>query len=309
MPDPATPAHRESTTTCRMQSRGAPTWSSISCSRRSRPAPCWWRRSCGGWASTARCRPFAAAAISLVFISLTAVVLIVDLERPERFYYILTRSNWRSWLVWGSWFLTAHGILSFVWLGAAWFGWDAVLDALIVPVAIVAVLATSYTGFLFAQGLARDLWQGPSAAFDLIAQSLSAGSAILLLIAVLMGGRAADAVPILGTVLAASLIDASGDPGLRAPARAEPDAPSRAGRRDDPARRIRATVLGRRGGRRRPSAGDRLVDRRRVCQRPAHIRRRRCWRSPAARRGNTSGSRRDRACPSRRLDRRVGVPR
>ena len=148
----------------------------------------------------------AAAAISLIFISLTAVVLIVDLERPERFYYILTRSNWRSWLVWGSWFLTAHGILSFVWLGAAWFGWDAVLDALIVPVAIVAVLATSYTGFLFAQGLARDLWQGPSAAFDLIAQSLSAGSAILLLIAVLMGGRAADAVPILGTVLAASLI-------------------------------------------------------------------------------------------------------
>ena len=102
----------------------------------------------------------AAAAISLIFISLTAVVLIVDLERPERFYYILTRSNWRSWLVWGSWFLTAHGILSFVWLGAAWFGWDAVLDALIVPVAIVAVLATSYTGFLFAQGLARDLWQG-----------------------------------------------------------------------------------------------------------------------------------------------------
>ena len=102
----------------------------------------------------------AAAAISLIFISLTAVVLIVDLERPERFYYILTRSNWRSWLVWGSWFLTAHGILSFVWLGAAWFGWDAGLDALIVPVAIVAVLATSYTGFLFAQGLARDLWQG-----------------------------------------------------------------------------------------------------------------------------------------------------
>jgi Fe-S-cluster-containing dehydrogenase component/formate-dependent nitrite reductase membrane component NrfD len=147
----------------------------------------------------------AAAALSLVFISLTAVVLVLDLERPERFYYILTRSNWRSWLVWGAWFLTAHGLLSTLWLAAAWFGSDTALDALVIPVALAATMATSYTGFLFAQGLARDLWQGPAAAFDLIAQSVMAGSAALLLIAVLMGGRAADAVPVLGTLLAASL--------------------------------------------------------------------------------------------------------
>ena len=38
-----------------------------------------------------------APAISIVTIAMTAVVLVVDLERPERFYYILTRSNWRSW--------------------------------------------------------------------------------------------------------------------------------------------------------------------------------------------------------------------
>jgi Fe-S-cluster-containing dehydrogenase component/formate-dependent nitrite reductase membrane component NrfD len=148
----------------------------------------------------------AASALSLVFISLTAVVLIADLERPERFYYILTRSNWRSWLVLGAWLLTAHGALSAAWLGAAWLGWDAVLDALVVPVVIVAVLATAYTGFLFAQGLARDLWQGPSAAIDLVAQSLVAGCAALLLIAVATGGRAATAVPALGSLLAAALI-------------------------------------------------------------------------------------------------------
>jgi hypothetical protein len=46
-----------------------------------------------------------APAISTVFIGLTSAVLVFDLERPERFYYILTRSNWRSWLVWGAWFL------------------------------------------------------------------------------------------------------------------------------------------------------------------------------------------------------------
>ena len=43
----------------------------------------------------------AAPAISTVFIALTAGVLIADLKRPERFFYILTRSNWRSWMVWG----------------------------------------------------------------------------------------------------------------------------------------------------------------------------------------------------------------
>jgi Fe-S-cluster-containing dehydrogenase component/formate-dependent nitrite reductase membrane component NrfD len=147
----------------------------------------------------------AGAALSLVFITLTAVVLIIDLERPERFYYILTRGNLRSWMVWGAYFLTAHGALSLAWLASGWFGWDLALDWLVVPVLIVAVLATSYTGFLFAQGLGRDLWQGPAAAIDLIFQSAAAGSASLLIVAVLMGEPAADALPLLGWLLAGSV--------------------------------------------------------------------------------------------------------
>jgi Fe-S-cluster-containing dehydrogenase component/formate-dependent nitrite reductase membrane component NrfD len=149
---------------------------------------------------------FAAPVLSLVFVTLTAVVLIIDLERPERFYYILTRSNWRSWMVWGAYFLTAHGALSLLWLAAGWFGFQAALSWMAIPVVIVAVLATSYTGFLFAQGLGRDLWQGPSAAVDLIAQSGAAGSASLLIAALLVGERAAGAVPILGWTLIASMI-------------------------------------------------------------------------------------------------------
>src|SRR5439155_24590694 len=44
---------------------------------------------------------FAGPAIGLTFIMITAATLVLDLERPERFYYILTRPNWRSWMVWG----------------------------------------------------------------------------------------------------------------------------------------------------------------------------------------------------------------
>jgi Fe-S-cluster-containing dehydrogenase component/formate-dependent nitrite reductase membrane component NrfD len=148
----------------------------------------------------------AAPAVSVLFISLTAAVLVIDLERPERFYYILTRSNWRSWMVWGAWFLTAHGLLSALWLAAGWFDFESVLDLLVWPVVVVSFLSTAYTGFLFAQGRGRDLWQGPWATIDLVAQSGLAGSAILLLVAVLARGDSASATAVLGTALAGSLV-------------------------------------------------------------------------------------------------------
>ena len=147
----------------------------------------------------------AAPLLSIVFVTLTAIVLILDLERPERFFYILTRSNWRSWMVWGAYFLAAHGALSGLWLVAGWFGWMPLLDVMVVPVAAVAIMATSYTGFLFAQGLGRDLWQGPAAAIDLLAQSGAAGSAALLLASVLMGGEATASAPLLALLLALSV--------------------------------------------------------------------------------------------------------
>jgi Fe-S-cluster-containing dehydrogenase component/formate-dependent nitrite reductase membrane component NrfD len=147
----------------------------------------------------------AAPLISMVFITLTAIVLIVDLERPERFFYILTRSNWRSWMVWGAYFLTAHGLASATWLAASWFGYSELLGVLALPTIAIAVMATSYTGFLFAQGLGRDLWQGPAAAIDLVAQSAAAGSASLLLTAMLTGQLSTNAGRALTVLLALSV--------------------------------------------------------------------------------------------------------
>jgi formate-dependent nitrite reductase membrane component NrfD/ferredoxin len=147
-----------------------------------------------------------APALSVLFIAATSIVLIVDLERPERFYYILTRSNWRSWLVWGTWFLVAHGSISALWLAAGWFGWQGVVNALVLPSLIFATLATAYTGFLFAQGLGRDLWQGPHAAIHLIAQSGVAGSAVLLAVNTLSGAGTPAVSVFLAGVLFISLL-------------------------------------------------------------------------------------------------------
>lgn len=129
----------------------------------------------------------AAPAIALVMVTITAVVLVIDLERPARFLYILTRPNWDSWLARGAFILTAFGAVTTGWLAAGWLGRESVLRLLALPAIAIALLATVYTGFLFAQGLARDLWQGPHATFDLVAQAVAEGAAALMLATLVPG--------------------------------------------------------------------------------------------------------------------------
>ena len=47
-----------------------------------------------------------------------------------------------------------------LWLGAVLIGLQPLLGLLFWPLVITSLLTTCYTGFLFKQGLARDLWQG-----------------------------------------------------------------------------------------------------------------------------------------------------
>ena len=130
---------------------------------------------------------FAGPFVAALFAAFTAVVLVIDLEQPKRFLYILTRPNWTSWMARGAFLLTAHGTLAGLWVFCRLVGWDGLITV-IAPVAIVVAFATTaYTGLLFAQGLARDLWQGPHATIDLLAQALIEGSAAMLLVSLASG--------------------------------------------------------------------------------------------------------------------------
>jgi formate-dependent nitrite reductase membrane component NrfD len=145
--------------------------------------------------------------ISLAFLIATAVVLIADLDRPERFYLILTRPNWRSWMVWGAYFLTAQGALTSAWILAGAVNSRAFLNALVVPVIVSSLLTTCYTGFLFAQARARDFWQGPHATIDLVPLAIAEGAAVLLLAGLIpRSGGAAGAEKILAFALAAHAV-------------------------------------------------------------------------------------------------------
>jgi Fe-S-cluster-containing dehydrogenase component/formate-dependent nitrite reductase membrane component NrfD len=145
-------------------------------------------------------------AISLIALIVTAALLVADLERPERFYYILVRPNWRSWMVWGAYFLLAQGIVTALWLA------DAILDSgralpwLAAPAAVASLLTTIYTAFLFAQGLARDLWQGPQSTVDLLAQAIVEGAAVLMLASFFKSAADPGAVPALAMTLVGAML-------------------------------------------------------------------------------------------------------
>ncbi|HXT20609.1 MAG TPA: 4Fe-4S dicluster domain-containing protein [Thermoanaerobaculia bacterium] len=122
----------------------------------------------------------------------TAGILVADLEHPERFWMLLTRGRWRSWLVRGAWILTGYGIVlaahvAPVLLGGAAPSWLLPLAALGAP---LAALTAIYTAWLFAQAKARDLWQNPLLPPHLLVQALLAGAATLLPVAVAVAPEA-----------------------------------------------------------------------------------------------------------------------
>ena len=48
------------------------------------------------------------ALLALVFLSVTGGLLVADLKRPERFYTILLRPNWNSWLARGTFLIVGY---------------------------------------------------------------------------------------------------------------------------------------------------------------------------------------------------------
>jgi Fe-S-cluster-containing dehydrogenase component/formate-dependent nitrite reductase membrane component NrfD len=143
----------------------------------------------------------AAPVVSGGFLAATAVVLIWDLEHPGRFYYILTRPQWGSWLVRGGIILSVYAAVLAVHAALGLLGASRALGWLVVLGLPAAVLTAVYTAFLFAQAKARDLWQNPLLPPHLVVQATMAGAAVGILLAVWLEP---DLVGVLAWVLAGS---------------------------------------------------------------------------------------------------------
>jgi ferredoxin/Ni/Fe-hydrogenase subunit HybB-like protein len=148
-----------------------------------------------------------AGGLSLVFLAITAVLLIADLKRPERFWYILRYANWTSWLARGSVILGAYGGLLALATGAGLAGAALSAGATLALAgvgALAAVLTAIYTAWLFRQARGRVLWMRHGMAWSLFVHACVAGAAGMLLVAP-WTALADAAIPTLRVVLAASL--------------------------------------------------------------------------------------------------------
>ncbi|MGH3764997.1 MAG: 4Fe-4S dicluster domain-containing protein [Pseudonocardiaceae bacterium] len=127
-----------------------------------------------------------APALGVAGAGITGVLLVTDLKRPERFYYLFTKPNPRSWLVLGAVVLLAFSAVAGLWLLAGVLfelGVIGPVSLLLNVLAVLAVptaaLAAGYTGFLFGQAEGRDLWQSPLLFWHLIVQAVMVGAGAL----------------------------------------------------------------------------------------------------------------------------------
>ena len=128
-----------------------------------------------------------APATALFFLAATTLLLIADLHRPERFYYILVKPNPRSWLVAGTWILILYSITAAVWLGFGIALSGAMPAPIVAAAAVAGACAAGYSAFLFAQAKGRDLWQSPLFLWHLLVQAIVAGAAGLILMLAFAG--------------------------------------------------------------------------------------------------------------------------
>jgi Fe-S-cluster-containing dehydrogenase component/formate-dependent nitrite reductase membrane component NrfD len=149
-----------------------------------------------------------APGIGLAGIVVTALLLIADLKRPERFLYLLTKPHWTSWLVRGGVALAAFAAVTGLWLLAGLLDVHA-LETVCAWLAFpAAVAAAGYTAFLFGQCEGRDLWQSPWLFWHLLAQALMAGAAALALAYAVtsIGHPQPDALRLIGWCLMAGAL-------------------------------------------------------------------------------------------------------
>ncbi len=154
--------------------------------------------------------------IALLFIGLNTLFLVWDLDRPDRFWTILIRPQWRSWLARGAFILVGFsGVGGLIFLAnALGFGALGQSPLLIWPGIVLAILSATYTAFLFGQAEGRDLWQSPLLPWQMLTQAVMAGSAALLITAPFFA-VAPDAVSklvwVFGISLAVSLLITLGE--------------------------------------------------------------------------------------------------
>lgn len=136
-----------------------------------------------GWATVSTAALWAGLGAGIVFLAATGLLLIKDLDRPDRFLNVLFRPQWNSWLVKGGYAITLYGGLLTLMAVATFLDLPNLLTPIFWATAITAVVVAIYTAFLFAQAKGRDFWQSPTLSFHMLVHSFMAGAAAFGIVA------------------------------------------------------------------------------------------------------------------------------
>jgi len=110
---------------------------------------------------------------SVGMLSVTGLLLISDLDRPERFLYVILRPNWNSWLVKGAYTISGFAFVLFVHGVMLWYGVGETYHVMLACIGIpLAWLTGTYTGWLLKQAKGRPQWADKSNASIAIQGSL-----------------------------------------------------------------------------------------------------------------------------------------
>ena len=144
------------------------------------------------------------AIIAFVFINIFLLFTLADLHQPFRMWHIFFYSHLTSAITVGAWMATVFlGLLSLLVL-LAWKKEDKTYDKVLLWTTILAIPVTLYTAGLMAQCTARELWQMPTEAAQMILAATLSGSATMILV----GGNKLtyEAKKLLGVILGLSAL-------------------------------------------------------------------------------------------------------
>ena len=120
--------------------------------------------------------------LGILFLSITGILLVMDLDQPKRFLYVLLRPHWTSWLVRGGYTITLFGGLVVLLSAMLFFNFTFIKPVINWITMFTAVLLAIYTAFLFGQAKGRDFWQSPGLALHMLIHSFMAGAAVFAIL-------------------------------------------------------------------------------------------------------------------------------
>lgn len=120
--------------------------------------------------------------ISLFFLGLTSFFLVIDLDKPSRFLYVILRPQWKSWLVRGAYILMGFGASLTAWSLCYWLGRLSFLPFFEISALVFAFLSAIYTAFLLGQAKGRDFWQNPLCVVHMLNHALLASASLSLIV-------------------------------------------------------------------------------------------------------------------------------